>query len=132
MSDKDTRKGLIIKYKKEVKSWFTKVPVSTLYDKKVTDADFRLYALLLTLQYEGREKTIQPEGGVLYTREFIASKLGWSLSSYKRSVSNLENLGYCQRKKITPKLSVLEVLVKLSPTEQAEAAMQDETFLIEF
>lgn len=132
MSDKDTRKGLIIKYKKEVKSWFTKVPVVALYDKKVTDADFRLYVLLLTLQYEGREKIIQPEGGALYTREFIASKLGWSLSSYKRSISNLENLGYCQRKKITPKLSVLEVLVKPTPTEQAEAAIMDNTFLIEF
>lgn len=119
MAENEARQGTIIKYQGEAKSWFTKVPIQALTDKKLSAFDFRVYAFLLFLRYDAREKEMQPEGGALYEQSTMAKRINLSLRTFVRSLCTLEALGYCKRKKLSRKLTELTVIIRPTLKEQA-------------
>lgn len=119
MAENEARRGTIIKYQGEAKSWFTKVPIQALTDKKLSALDFRVYVFLLFLRYDAREKEMQPGGGVLYEQGTIAKRLYLSRRTIARSFDALEALGYCKRKKLSRKLTELTVIIRPTLKEQA-------------
>lgn len=123
MAEKEKRRGTIVKYQGSVQKAFTKVPIGAIKDKNLSDAGFRLYTLLLLLQYEGAQKPIEPEGGVLYAQATLARIINMSSATFKRTLLSLEKAGYCRRRLINNTLTELTVIVKPSLSEQAAEIM---------
>lgn len=105
-----------------VRSNFTKIPNSIIFDKNISSQDMRLYSILLALPYRKRRGA----GDVTHiNHEYLCKLTGASRRTVLYSLDRLEKAGYCKRVKISGKLSELQVIIKPSVTEELEQEINE-------
>ena len=95
------------------------IPISAIKDKHLSDAAFRLYALLLLLRFDMEQKPQETGGGVMCKQETLAAKINMSFSKFKRTLLILEEYGYCKRRVVNNTLTEITVIAKPLLSEQA-------------
>lgn len=106
-----------------VRSNFTKVPNSIIFDKGVKSQDKELYNILLALPYRKRRGASDVTH---INHEYLCKLTGAkNRQTILRSISRLEKAGYCRRVKISGKLSELQVIIKPSTAEELEQKINE-------
>lgn len=106
-----------------VKSNFTKIPNSIIFDKSVKQQDKELYNILLALPYR---KRCSAREGILINHDFLCELTGAkNRQTILRIITRLEKAGYCRRVKISGKLSELQVIIKPSASEEEKKKIEE-------
>lgn len=106
-----------------VKSNFTKIPNSIIFDKSISAQDMRLYSVLLGLPYRKR-KSVRER--ILINHDYLCTLTGAkNRQTILRSITRLEKAGYCRRVKISGKLSELQVIIRPSVSEEEKKKIDE-------
>lgn len=106
-----------------VKSNFTKIPNSIIFDKNISSQDMRLYSVLLALPYR---KRCSAREGILINHDYLCELTGAkNRQTILRSITRLEKAGYCRRVKISGKLSELQVIIRPSVSEEEKKKIEE-------
>lgn len=106
-----------------VKSNFTKIPNSIIFDRGIKSQDKELYGLLLALPYRKRKSGRE---GILINHDYLCRLTGAkNRQTILRSITRLEKAGYCRRVKISGKLSELQVIIRPSVSEEEQKKIEE-------
>lgn len=106
-----------------VKSNFTKIPNSIIFDKSISAQDMRLYSVLLGLPYRKRNSVRE---SILINHDYLCTLTGAkNRQTILRSITRLEKAGYCRRVKISGKLSELQVIIRPSVSEEEKKKIDE-------
>lgn len=105
-----------------VKSNFTKIPNSIIFDKRVKPQDKELYNILLALPYR---KRCSARKGILINHDYLRTLTGVSRRAVLYSLDRLEAAGYCKRFKKSGKFSELQIVIKPSVSEEEQKKIEE-------
>ena len=102
---------------------FLKMPYELITDKNITANEFRIYTYLLSL-YNNKKNCSYP------SLEVISEKLGIFLTTVKKSIKRLAELGYInieKRKGLAGNFNIYKDLKHLKPIENKDKSTQKST-----
>lgn len=102
---------------------FLKLPYELITDKNITANEFRIYTYLLSL-YNNKKNCSYP------SLEVISEKLGICLTTVKKSIKRLAELGYInieKRKGLAGNFNIYKDLKHLKPIENKDKSTQKST-----
>ena len=101
-----------------VKSNFTKIPNSIIFDKSLKPQDKELLALPYRKRCSARK-------GILINHDYLRTLTGVSRRAVLYSLDRLEAAGYCKRLKISGKFSELQIIIKPSVSEEEKKKIEE-------